>query len=58
MEKIDDPLQNDFGTLSQNIGLKQEKYDLIQERNKHWLTYLPQERYVLFERPLMANDSR
>ena len=22
MEKIDDPLQNDFGTLYQNIGLK------------------------------------
>ena len=23
MKKIDDPLQNDFGTLSQNIGLNQ-----------------------------------
>ena len=22
MKKIDDPLQNDFGTVSQNIGLK------------------------------------
>ena len=25
MEKIDDPLQNDFGTLSQKTGLKPSK---------------------------------
>ena len=25
MEKIDDPLQNKLGTLSQNIGLKSKK---------------------------------
>ena len=27
--------------------------NFIKERNKHPLTYLPQQRYVLFERPLL-----
>ena len=36
MKKIGDPLQNDFGTLSQNIGLKETEcyYEVINGKFK------------------------